>query len=147
MQCSIGLSSGTPGTAFATSSGGADALVPCATIVSDPTGFMADTTNKRINIKRTSSYDVFGQVGWANLTANIPRILSEVFKNGTALKQSESNGVTGGYPTPQVFAQAAPLVASDYVDLRCWRSGGGATEYVYGATGVTFISIRENIPW
>jgi hypothetical protein len=106
----------------------------------DNTGLMADTTNKRINIKRTSSYLVKGGLtasdsAGSGIDVAIPRFIVIVQKNAaTTVAQGEGNAPIGSYAIAHVIAPA-DLVAGDHLQLYYYQDGGNTLHHLLGDPG------------
>jgi hypothetical protein len=124
--------------------------------VTNNTGIMVDTTNKRINIKRKSSYQCTGFAvvcGTSNgaLSANATRVLSVIYAsvNGAAVAQVaavEGYGPLGGFPTYQSTVLLS-LFAADFVELWCHHSSPNTEAVWVGNPGGSQISVIEIPQW
>ena len=124
------------------------------TTIVDVGGF-ADTTNKRINIKRTGNYKITPQLRYISnssgpLAANVARLSANVEKNGsfaTFKHNGESSALAGAYPF-LCFTSIAAYVAGDYVE--CFAYHAASTTLNLAANGTTENStfcVEEVTPW
>lgn len=135
MQCTMFLSAVQQPVAHVTTT-----KVNLDTSYSDNTGLMADTTNKRIVIKRTSNYIVSAitvhcDTAGAAIAAAGPRFLTQQYYDGAQLNAGETNGVTLGYPTPPCVTLAA-LVTSKVLELYGHQQSG-VNEGFHGTAAIT----------
>lgn len=121
MRCAMNQTTGT------SNSNTVDTKQNLDTTVSDPTGLMADTTNKRINIRRNSDYQISGSVYYANAAGgNLFQCFAR--RNGSTNIPdliAVSVGGSSGYIRPN-FAGFTILAASDNVELWGAQFSGGA---------------------
>jgi hypothetical protein len=108
----------------------------------DNTGFLADTTNKRINIKRTGYYAltgiIFGQL--ANIAALMQTLVTVNGAVGAGPQAYANGGVNDYYGTP-AGSGLQRLVAGDYVELYAGNYAAGDQ-----AIGGSF-SVSEHGSW
>jgi hypothetical protein len=115
------------------------------------TGLVADTTNKRMNILRTSDYLLVGNIVWASFSPASVRVITQVTKNvGLAvLGNAEAYGVAAGSPAVQSVTPGIPLVAGDYIELYAFQIAG-SNQAVYGAAAPgasTNLALLEQPSW
>lgn len=110
---------------------------------------MADTTNKRINIKRGAVYAVSALV-FMNSGLVMTRVIAAPQRNGAALFSGESNTAsTLSYPAIQIEGRPV-LNAGDYVELFAHQvSANSAGGHLVGYTDTSscILSIMEIPSW
>lgn len=112
-------------------------------------GLLADTTNKRINIRRGNPYLIQAVTVWSNLSAASARCITQARKNGTTgLANAETYGAAGGYPSPNLVVPAESLAAGDYLELVGFHnSGANETAYGSAAGDCCTLSVIELPDW
>jgi hypothetical protein len=116
----------------------------------DNSGLMADATNKRVNILRTSNYFCSGVVRWSNLTTTAPRLVTAIQNSAASISvAAEGYGVSGsftGTPVPVTI----PLTAGDWLKLFGFQNSG-VDQAVFGSAnfgqGQCFMSVLEQPTW
>lgn len=147
MACIMRLSAHQTGVATATVT-----KVQLDTTVSDNTGFMADTTNKRVNLPRAGQFRASGAVavggasGGAALAANSVRVLARLHHNGAVVGQAECSGLSGGYPAPNVV-KPHPVAPGDTFELYGYQDTGSDAHFYGGAGQETHLAVVEEASW
>lgn len=99
------------------------------TTVQDTTGLMADTTNNRINVLRTSYYMVFGSVQFdgngIGASANSTVAIYSGSVAGTRIGSMGFPAAAGSYPTPSVTVPVS-LSSGGAVVLAAYQFSGGS---------------------
>lgn len=118
------------------------------TILVDNTGFMADTTNKRINIVRPGNY-IFDSAVFVDPTGiTLQRIIVDQFKNGSRLFFNDGPQWTANaYAIGQTPLSLWPLAASDYVELYGVLSYSAGAPVFKGGNGFSHLGIIEVPSW
>ncbi len=117
------------------------------TLISDPTGVMCDTTNKRIYTRRAGQYLVSASVRGDNL-GSTPRWAGFVHPNGSTsifYAMAEQSPQSGGYAVctkPELVTAAA----GDYFELQCFTHFAN-TVAGDGTTNNTFLTLEEKPIW
>jgi hypothetical protein len=126
-------------------------VVPMNTMQVDNTGLMADTTNGRINIVRTGTYNFEGII-----SAGVPGVSTPfqvyITWNSTANSQSSSNYYVSSSQGVNVTCLAlGTATAGTYVNIECYNAGttsssNVSTSSIY-APGLNNVSATEIITW
>lgn len=119
--------------------------VLCSTLDFDDTGFVADATNSRLTVKRTSSYIISGKVQGDGPGA-LARWISLLYVNGAQAGSGETNSVSGTYPTPAA-TRTQTITAGHNVELYVYFSGSAAKNVVGSSGKESQISIAEIVSW
>jgi len=99
----------------------------CATVNFDSTGLQADTTNYRLKINRTGTYQLSGVVRFNNPGATA-RCFSMFFVSNVQVLAGECPSVAGTYPGPFITAPFE-LQNGSVIDLRGETSASGSGFY------------------
>jgi hypothetical protein len=126
---------------------GASVVVQLNRIDNDNTGFMADTTNFRINIKRPSNYQIIGSAVWNNISSNTSRCLSQTEKTGVTLNNSETSALAGAYASP-VANGVTTCTTSDYIKILGQHNNASAQSFWGIASGASsYLTVTEITTW
>ena len=121
MSCNMACSS-------ASGSGGL-VNIPMNVTASDPTGAMADpSTNFGIIIARPGTYSLIGTASYS-LSANMTNMQAKLIVNGTQVRNTTANGLSGGYVSVQCSHDAV-LAAGDVFTLQTYMSSGSYSFYL-----------------
>lgn len=133
------------GSSLGASSGNVN--IPMDTVLSDPTGVMADTTspNYGIVIARPSTYLMIGTASFS-LSANLLNMQAKLMVNGTQARNKAENGLSGGNVTPQCV-HTAILAAGDVVKLATYMSSSSYSFYTAGPPYENQLSVLELPSW
>lgn len=108
-------------------------------------GGMADTANNRVVVKRAATLEIVGAIGLGALASTpVPRLLANVYLNGSGTHQFESSTYSGSsYPTVITPPLLANFSAGDILELYCYQESGvsRSTE-----AGVSLLLIKEYGP-
>lgn len=148
MSCTMRLDAHQTGVANATVT-----KVQLDKMVTDNSGFMADTTNKRINVGRVGNWRAVGTItfggstGGTGLDGNASRILTRIYFDGSVVGQNECSGLAGGYPAPGSVKEYPASSGSDNFELYGFQNQGGNGHYYGGAGQETFFTVSEVLSW
>lgn len=120
--------------------------IPMDTVVSDPTGVMADITspNYGIVIARTGTYQMLGTASYASLASNATNLQAKLNVNGTTLRNTTANGLSGAYVSVQC-SHTAILNAGDVFKLATYLSLN--VNLYNSAPYENQISLVEQVAW
>jgi hypothetical protein len=119
-------------------------IVDCTSVDFDASTRMADTTNKRINIRRTGNYLVSGVCRY-NGPGVVDRCITVAFKNAIQFLAAEGPSAAGSSPGP-FMAAPETCVSGDYIDLRAFQGTG--TAGLFGSSDKqTKFSVTEIPAW
>lgn len=99
------------------SGGASPSQVTLDGIIGDNTGLMADPADGTIVVARPGNYHVLGQVRWANLSADSPRCMAQVHRNGLVIADADGSAVAAALPKSTAITPSAPLAAGDFITL------------------------------
>lgn len=104
--------------------------IPMDVTVADPTGEMADLTNPNYGIVviRPGTYLLIGTASYS-LSANMTNMQAKLVVNGTAVRNTTSNGLSGGYVSVQCTHTKA-LAAADVFTLATYMNSSSYNFYV-----------------
>ncbi len=113
--------------------------------LADNTGLMADLTNDRATILRSSVYSVYGicqysgDTGYGGITAQSLNIQTRIHNNGTAFLNNAFSALSGSNPSLPISAPYA-LTAGDLITLRAYQVTG-AGQYTYATSKLSLAEI------
>ena len=121
---------------------GASTQVQLDTSVFD-TGGLVDTSNNRLQIKRTAIVTLAAATQWSNLTAAAVRCVTAPKQNGNAMGNAEAYGASGGYPAP-FLATVINVSSGDNLTLNGFQNSG-TNQTIYGAAdnSASYLAISE----
>lgn len=121
-------------------------IVTLDTVVDDPTGQMVDTTNNQILIVRPGNYLFNASASYRPfVTANSPRVITQITKNGAFLANSEIPALIGTFASPFLSVPGTGLVVADALKLVTFQNSG--VNQTTSGTNLNFLSAVEIPNW
>ncbi len=124
-------------------------LIPIDTTDKDNTGFMSDTTNHQIKIKRAGEYFVAGTAQFVNLLANT-EVLAYLYQNtisGTQIANIRGALPISEYPQLGLFSFSWTLASGDTAQIYGRHNQTGTQQFYGDTTQATSLQINESPTW